>query len=138
MNAQRVISLIEKEIDQLVRDMSQVTNEVSVNALKVAVSSREDRIEELKEKYSDSNNEEYYYKQYITHNGIDGHWNVIQVKGEAARYFVLNGNIDVPDPRPFISHGWIEQNPGELWFTDGEDFTDLLSWEKVDGVLIAF
>lgn len=138
MNTQRVISLMEKEIDQLVRDMSQVTNEVSVNALKVAVNSREDRIEEIKEKYSELNNEEHYYKQYISHNGIDGRWNVIQVKGEAARYFVLKGDLDNPDPRPFISHGWIEQKADELWFTDGEDFTDLLSWEKSDGVLIDF
>lgn len=52
MNVESVIDKMEEEIGQLVIDMSYVNNEISVDALKTAVSNKEDRIVELKVKYN--------------------------------------------------------------------------------------
>lgn len=66
---------------------------------------------------------------------IEGRWNVIQVIGDSARYFVLKGELENPNPLPFLSHGWVED---EQFSDDGEEFIDLQDWDKQEGILIHF
>ncbi len=81
-----------------------------------------------------------YYSKWISENGSDGRWNVIQVINGQARYFVLKTPklVENPNTGPFIGHGWIEKDLQGLWWTDGEDYILLDDWEKHEGILIPF
>ena len=67
-------------------------------------------------------------------NKQNGRWNVIQVIGERARYYILKGNLEDAEVFLMLSAGWIEENE----FTDGEDYIHLEKWTKYDGILIPF
>ncbi|USK62286.1 hypothetical protein [Peribacillus asahii] len=79
-------------------------------------------------------NVNHYYSLWIG-NEFEGRWNVIQVIGEQARYFVLNGELEKAGAGSMlITVGYIEDG----WYTDGEDYEPLEKWQRHEGILIPF
>lgn len=77
--------------------------------------------------------EESYYSLW---NGDSqkGRWNVIQVIGEDARYYVLKGSLEEAEIGYMLSIGWIQDDS----YTDGEETILLDNWKKTIGTLVPF
>ena len=63
-----------------------------------------------------------------------GRWNVIQVIGENARYYVLKGSLEEAEVGYMLSIGWIQDDS----YTDGEETIILGIWKKTKGTLVPF
>lgn len=77
--------------------------------------------------------EESYYSLWIGDNQ-KGRWNVIQVIGENARYYVLKGSLEEAEIGYMLSIGWIQDDS----YTDGEETIILGTWKKTKGTLVPF
>ena len=81
-------------------------------------------------------NQNFYFSTLIGNR-----LNVVQQYGQGgesfARYYVVDPDKPTATSARMITHGWIERDDdGIVWFTDGEDYTDITSWDKFDGTLI--
>lgn len=86
-------------------------------------------------------NQNHYFTLYLNEE-TEGIWNIIQVIDNAARYFLLRGDINSQEDcekakkMPYLSHGYVEDG----CFFDGDESptVHLNNWERHEGTLFPF